>query len=258
MTLIVIIVCLFVQRFLAWEVPKPTLTFFIKYTRWLEAFCSQWRLWQSMGVVIVFVSAALIYFAVISTLGLALGIVFTFFWHLSVLWYYLEAKPLTPENAAGIPLNELFMNHYYSIFAVLFWYVVLGPLGVIFYGESHRLETHLKQEQKNDIYFSEDFLQQLIFARSLMNWVPVRLLGLTYALVGQFRPAFMFWRSRFVGLQSEPFLVVDYGMLALNWDPNLVLSSSEQQLTEIKGLTNRALIVWLVVVAVFTLGRFIT
>src|SRR3990167_4801285 len=253
MALIVIVICLLVQRVLMWEVNKPHLAFFIKYTAWLEMLCNQWRIWQGLGgVFFVFASIAALYVMVIGVLGAIFGVVFLFLWHLCVLWFYLDAKPLVFESVHPIPLNELFMNRYHAIFAVLFWYLVLGPLGVIFYCESRRLEFHLKQEQKSDVYFSEEFLQKLMLVRSMMDWVPVRLLGLTYALIGQFRPAFTFWCSHFAGLQSEPLLVVDYGMIALNWDPKLVLSRSEQHMMEMRGLTNRALIVWLVVIAIFT------
>lgn len=257
MTLLVVFLCLAGQRYLPGQYDKPNFNWILFYYRGLERFFAEYSWWQgSLGVAILIAGLILGYVAVIMTLLHALGVVVTFLFNLVVLWFYLEARPLQAKADESVFIPEIFMGRYQAIFAVLFWYVVLGPLGAILYAELRKLELHLKTEKHEDVYFSTGFLDKLNVVRSWMDWIPVRLLGLTFALVGQFRPAFQMWLQNFRNRHDEP-LVVDYGLTALNWDLSSTLSGSATELVEIEALITRALIVWVVVIGVFTLGQWL-
>ena len=74
------------------------------------------------------------------------------------------------------------------IFAVLFWFVVLGPLGAIAY----RLGTHIsKQEGEIDVITLDANLLQAIMA-----WIPARMLATGYALTGHFDGAIRAYQNR--------------------------------------------------------------
>src|SRR3990167_6854712 len=156
MALTVVLVCLLVQRVLAWKVQKPMFTWFMAYTARLETLCVNVTWWKGLGgVAVLLASVALMYLIIIGLLEHFLGIVFTFIFHAVVLWYYLDAGRLTDESMS---LKQIFMNRYQNIFVILFWYILVGPLGVILYSESRRLEAHLESVRQEEVYFSEDFL----------------------------------------------------------------------------------------------------
>ncbi len=255
-TFIVILLCLTIQRIFAVDLEKPRLNWFVYCYYRLANLLGSTKWWRGfVGVLLLLLLVTAVYIVIVTTATYFLGVIFSFLFNLFVLWYYLDAKPLALGQTNKVFLPEIFISRYSAIFAVLFWYIVTGPLGVIIYGESRRLSAHLKSQQETDVYFAADFLEKLNTVRSLMDWAPVRLVGLTYALIGQFRPAFAYWCRRLIGLESEPMLIVDYGMIALNWDPNIALSGSIEEAGEIESLTNRALAVWLIVIAIFTIGQ---
>lgn len=256
MALLVVFVCLMVQRVLAWDVPKPSFPWFIAYTRRLEGACVNVSWWQGMGgVLLLWGSIAAAYLLVIGLLEHFLGPIFTFAFHLVVLWYYLDAKPLNVAITDNFSVTDLFTHRYQNIFVLLFWYMLVGPLGVILYAESARLEQYLQQQQKQEVYFAEDFLKALSVLRNLMDWVPVRLLGLSFALAGQFRPVFTFWCSHLAEASASTALVAEYGQLALGWDASTVLTP--ETMDESEALINRTIILWIVALALVILGRYL-
>jgi len=257
MALIVILICLSVQRIFLFEIPKLNFNWFITYYSRLDRVFADTSWWRSYGgLALLIISVAIAYIALVAIFTYFMGMVFTFLLQLTILWYYLEARPLKELSANSVSIADVFANRYHNIFALIFWFLILGPFGVILYAELRNLENHLKIESKADVYFSGDFLQKITFIRGLFDWIPIRLLGLTYALVGHFKPAFQYWCNYLSGVQLESPLVVNYGLMALNWDPNVV-SGTQVEMNEIESLTNRALIVWLVAIALFTIGKYI-
>lgn len=254
-TLIVILLCLAVQRFIKLPFEKPNVDLLIRiYSRW-DKVLSQTCWWQGYwGILLLYATLVVLYVLVVATLTHFLGLAFTFLFNCFVLWCYLDAKPLPLTKANKIYLPEIFMNRYYAIFSVLFWYIILGPLGIMLTGETRKLCNNLKSQQELDVYFSPECLQKLNTVRRVMDWIPVRLVGLTYALVGHFRPAFQYWCRQLAGLDAEPMLIVDYGMVALSWDPKVTMSGSLEEVAEVESLSNRALCVWLAVLVIFTVG----
>ena len=87
----------------------------------------------------------------------------------------------------------------------------------------------------------------------LLDWLPSRLLGLTYALVGRFAPSFNLWwqQLRKIG-QNQALLSVGWGLAALDLDEHSLLYARAAQA---KAVVNRSLVVWVVVLSVFTMIR---
>ena len=77
------------------------------------------------------------------------------------------------------------------LFAILFWYLILGPVGAIVYYALVQLRalSYLDFESAN-----EHWLRRLIF---VLEWPVARLLGLTFALAGDFEAGFKRLRELF-------------------------------------------------------------
>lgn len=114
------------------------------------------------------------------------------------------------------------------LFAMLFWFVCLGPVGAVWYRLSY-------QSQAGDVAAKK--------ITALLNWVPARLFSFTYALIGHFTAVIPLWLSRVVSPISE-----NDKLLKECGEKTLTLPSADLAL-QIRSLIDRGLIVWLVVLA---------
>jgi AmpE protein len=136
------------------------------------------------------------------------------------------------------------------IFSVIFWFVLLGPVGALLY----RLVTNTsKQEDIND-----SLLYTAMLIQALMTWVPARMLALGYALTGHFEGALQAYRNRpyepDIGLENDDVLI-NTGVGALrDFESTDELSS----ILAARNLVMRAIMVWIAVLAVMTLGGWLS
>jgi AmpE protein len=255
MSLLVILLVLLVQRFLAFDIPEPKGDWFVVYAKRLEGACVRLPKFQGwLGVLLLMASAVLIYALAIGLLEHVLGFSFTFIFHVLVLWYYLDAKPLNVNITDQFSIARLFSERYEQLFVILFWYILLGPAAVILYVETGRLVQALRQQQQQEAYFAEDFLLALVKCRDLADWLPARILGLTFALAGHFRPVFTAWCAGLKHLGDAGAQVAEYGQLALGWETQGALTP--QTLDESESLITRSLIIWLVALFLANLGHY--
>ena len=85
----------------------------------------------------------------------------------------------------------ILMNAFERLFALLFWYLVLGPVGAIVYYALVQLRALSYMEFTAN---NEHWLHRLIF---VLEWPVARLLGLTFALAGDFEAGFKRLRELF-------------------------------------------------------------
>lgn len=90
-----------------------------------------------------------------------------------------------PREVHAHCIRFLLTNSFERLFAVLFWYLVLGPIGALVYYAVVQLRE--VRYQTNSFSAAQYWLERLEF---VLEWVPVRLLGLTFALAGQFEDTF--------------------------------------------------------------------
>ena len=132
------------------------------------------------------------------------------------------------------------------IFAVIFWFVILGPAGAVLY----RLTTNLsKQEDLNDSLNAVSILLQAV-----LTWVPTRMLAAGYALTGHFDGALQAYRSRpyesDLALENYDILV-NTGLGALRDQETTDETSS---IISARNLVMRSILIWIAVLALLTLG----
>ncbi|QLH42544.1 MAG: regulatory signaling modulator protein AmpE [Coxiellaceae bacterium] len=107
-----------------------------------------------------------------------------------------KATVMTPgnEHMSSRALTEnLFQHTTGEIFAVWFWYIILGPFGAVFY---YALYSLLQSASRPDSEFIgyRDAATKLL---AVINWLPVRIAGLGYALMGNFMAGFQFIMRHF-------------------------------------------------------------
>jgi Membrane protein required for beta-lactamase induction len=96
------------------------------------------------------------------------------------LFYFLG------NRAVGLQTSELVVTHETS-FGVLFWFAVLGPTGALLYW--------FLVISNNSVFVKDDASLHGAFAKlhALAAWIPARITGFIYALVGNFGPGFRCW-----------------------------------------------------------------
>lgn len=131
------------------------------------------------------------------------------------------------------------------IFSTIFWFVILGPFGCMLY----RLISELsKQIEFNELAeFSE-------FIHSIMAWVPARMLAAGYALTGNFDSAYHAYKDRAHTSdfsQSNAEVLISTGLGAMY---NLDMENELSSIHAAQALVMRAVVVWIGMLALMTLG----
>jgi AmpE protein len=175
---------------------------------------------------------------------------------------YQHARGFSPElcetgtdNAMQLHLcvrKAMFYQGFERWFAVVFWFVVLGPAGALAYRLMFLLagSEHLPQEDRNRaatvLYYAE--------------WLPVRLLGVAFAIVANFDTSISALRQHCNSqIPSADYLDI-IGMKALpqflpegQVDGELFVKSAAEELLAIQNILSRSLVCWIGIVALLQL-----
>lgn len=138
------------------------------------------------------------------------------------------------------------------LLAVIFWFVLLGPVGAVMFRLSSLLKESLVSETDEFAEASRDLYDILI-------WLPARFTVLSYAIAGNFVDTMSYWYglSDLWSRESEDFIIVS-GIGALRYERRVDHSENEED-PDVNGihhalsLVKRAVIVWVVVLALLTL-----
>ncbi|WP_096085313.1 histidine kinase [Agaribacterium haliotis] len=141
-------------------------------------------------------------------------------------------------------LDQAGYRGFERMFAVLFWFFLLGPVGALMYRLVF-LQSHAEPGDK----LSQRWLW-------LLEWPAVRLLGLTFALTGNFQGCIEHWRdcllcgSRRTNDILSPMIL---GALAVSDDTIQDGEITRKELTLMSKLFQRSLWFWIAVAALFSL-----
>lgn len=148
--------------------------------------------------------------------------------------------------------KAILLKSFERVFAGLFWFMVFGVYGVITYTVINLLrQTSLKVDPN---YIELAKLAGQI--QGVLEWIPARLLGFSYALVGHFNEGFGYCaRNLWTGLSDVKRFTVDSGLAALNVNPN-VAEVDQQENYAALDIINRVLIIWLVALCLVLIGSW--
>lgn len=146
--------------------------------------------------------------------------------------------------------QTILLKSFEQIFAGLFWFIIFGVYGVT----SYFLLTLIRQKalKVNPNYIGLAKLAAQI--QSILEWLPARLLGFSYALVGNFNKGFGYCSKHLLtGLSEVKKFTVDSGLAALDISSN-VSDADQSENRAALDIINRALIVWLIGIALVLIG----
>lgn len=149
----------------------------------------------------------------------------------------LQTLHQTLTRAIFLAANE-------RVFAVVFWFILLGPMGAVLY----RLTTLARTQAVVEINEVAAKLQ------SLLDWLPVRLLTFLFALCGHFTQVITYWkRALLKSPEANDAMLAHCGVAALDvMQGNHILEGGGAE-KEAVTLLDRAFILGLVILAVIVL-----
>lgn len=159
----------------------------------------------------------------------------------------------SPSDAYGILRDSLIEKALEQFYGVLFWFLVLGPAGAVVF----RLAVVTRDEGRGEGYGHAEAAERLL---GILEWVPARLLALSFALGGAMDEALGGWRTGATtgqGFSVETrarLLNAARGALRIAWNRP---TGDELQLAAMRRLLRRSLAIWLAVVALLTLGGWL-
>lgn len=261
MTLLVIILVLIAQRFLG-------LGQQLNRTQWIKSYLAAFQsIFQKMGwwstlagPIVTVLPLVLIVAGMQWLLHQWILSIVRFFFDFAVLWWCVEAYPAPAQpaaltsNAARAITCDIFLRSAERLFAPLFWFILLGPVGAV--GYFFMLTTRDLAIRTNSSYV--ELVLPAEWLVNVLNWLPVRAVALSYALVGHFVSAFQYVRRYFrASVAFTPEFAIQSGFAGLNMEHYDVIHADAEENQAAFALIERALYLWVVAVALFTLGGWL-
>ncbi len=142
--------------------------------------------------------------------------------------------------------EEVLVEAHERLLGVIFWFVLLGPMGAILY----RLAVLLRGRERKG---GSGFWAAADAIHYLLAWLPIRLTALGYAVAGSFVDAVQRWRvqaGRHLDLNRGVLTATGLGALGLDE----TIETPSQEVRAALDLVRRAVAAWLVVLALLTLA----
>lgn len=151
---------------------------------------------------------------------------------------YKQAHDHPAQGQGVLSTSRIFIEANQRIFAVLFWFFLLGAFGAVLY----RVTSLLARNNGHNG-------AQIKLVKEILDWLPVRVFALVFALVGEFAKGFGYWIDSVIsGVEANDSIITEAGAIALQ---------GRTDTASALVVVDRALIVYMVLVLVFSLGAFI-
>ena len=187
-------------------------------------------------------------------------------------WRGESASEYSGTEIAKVAIEQGLIDSHRHVFGVIFWFLILpGPSGAVLYRLSGVLEQ--KWGLRSPAEYG-DFGKFAARAFHYLDWVPVRLTAISFAIAGDFEDAVYCWRSQATQwLDPEQGVVLASGAGALgvrlgetlhqhgtvNFRPDLGLGDDADvdTMTSAVGMIWRALVIWMSILALVTVARWV-
>jgi membrane protein required for beta-lactamase induction len=172
------------------------------------------------------------------------------------------AEPVDKPSLGRMVVEGIVVAAHERWFGVIFWFVILGPLGALWYRLACVLRDKCIDRGQQDTFREAAFMMHHILA-----WIPVRLTLLSYALAGSFGDTLEALRNEGLGwktnwLINNYLLLIHGGLGALQLEQQLAADDTRVvdagHIRAALGLVLRSLILAIVFIAVVTVGTWVS
>jgi adenosylcobinamide-phosphate synthase len=190
-------------------------------------------------------------------------------------WKQIDAAQIAPEQLTRQLMEHAVIAAHRHVFAVLLWYTVLaalglGPAGAVLYRMTEFVARYFRSESIDEVYgsvfinpepnttpaskhsFKSPSSQQAAQnAWHIIDFIPARATAMAFAVVGNFEEVVEAWRN---GIAQSNDALVNMAMAA-----SLALKDTAlpEHLRSLVGLVWRAVVLWLLLIALLSLARLL-
>lgn len=245
MILLVILLAIAVQRFLMFTPVDFQVDWFAYYYHWfVKRFDFITRGHGFFGLTMLVVPILLVVSILFSVVFHIFGMFGYAVVSLVFFWYCTDARDLVKQPYKDVQLPTALLSRVYpQLFASIFWFALFGPVGLSLYYIVYTLHSFVRIKE-NDV--SKSIIKVADVVLQVLDWVPLRLYTLSLALVGNFSEMFVVW--------------LKFSVTGLQPAEDVIKSCTQRSATTLKdgvNMANRALVCWLVVIALVTVGRLV-
>jgi cobalamin biosynthesis protein CobD/CbiB len=187
-------------------------------------------------------------------------------------WRGESAAEYNGTEISKVAIEEGLIESHRHVFGVIFWFLILpGPSGAVLYRLAGILEKRWGSGSEEDGSDFGRFAQDIFH---YLDWIPLRLTAISFAIAGDFEDAVYCWRSQAAAwMHPEQGVVLASGAGALgvrlgetlhhhgtvNFRPELGLGDDADvnTMTSAAGMVWRALVMWMFIIALITVARWV-
>lgn len=246
MKLLVIVLCLLSERFLVHASSHYRFDWFKTYCKKLKnnlprtlQTANSWFLLATLVLPILLAAFVILYILSSFFFGFV-GLLI----HIIIFYYCLGPdNPFYPARAENT--DEITRDHVgiylarvnEELFSVIFWYILLGPLGILAY----RLTALCRNEELVQL--------QASIVTDLLNWIPARMTCLLYLFVGNFQHGIRYFRKwLFAKPQKNQAMLAACGLHAVGYNKEALAP-----LAQAETLVEHSVVLLLVLLAILTM-----
>lgn len=246
MKLMVIVLCLISERFLIHAMSYRRFYWFGNYASFINKyiettpyFTSPWLMLAGITLPII-TATSIIYFLFYHLIWGLAGFILSimiFFYCLGPQNAFYPVSEDQNNGLSGIDIGNYFALANNQLFAVIFWYVLAGPIAALTY-RLLSLSRSIESVQSQATQITE-----------ILEWIPARITALLFLLVGNFQRGFAtFIQNMMTGPDSNNQLLSACGLQAVRVD-----DVDEIPIAKAEALVEQSAIVLVVFIALFTL-----
>ena len=244
MRFLIIILCLLSDRYMIHHMQKIRKTWLDAYIEFIKNLSPQTLISaHPLGIYLLVVTSLSILSLILSATQ-SLGLLFVLYFAFEFIVFYLclgehNLFYFNTNQEDHLNKKDYIIAINQEIFAIIIWFILLGPLGAILY----RVTLSFAKRPGVD--------NQIILFKDILDWLPTRITSCLFLLVGQFQPGFSEYIQH---LLSKP-----------EYNETLLVSMAEQalncktldkvQISRLEGLYTHACLLLLFIIAIFMIGK---
>lgn len=244
MTFITLLLCLSLERFLHQGNLLSRFNWFERYVNKLQQLTQNqaWTQHHYISLLLAVLPIALPMVIIYSLCAIFIQGLLSFLIGAFILFYCLGPTNIYTGEKVHQPL---FWQANETLFAVIFWFALFGPIAALIYRLVER-SSHIRTS-----YPALGKAASRVHA--ILDWLPIRFFATLYALAGNFVRTSQFWLNSFLSdLSFNRELIEKSGRIALGIEETSKLTSEDYP--QALKLIDRSLIIFLIIIFAVTLG----